>query len=99
MRAHEIFHFKFWDLVSWNVSSPTIEVSTFRFGQAEPVHRRVNLERGQVLTLHSLEGEWARRLELYVRILKGMDGNRLAEELAGILKVPAGGGVIILTAP
>ncbi|MEJ2144778.1 MAG: hypothetical protein P8020_06525 [Acidobacteriota bacterium] len=99
VRAHEIFHFKFWDLVSWNVSSPTIEVSTFRFGQAEPVRRRVNLERGQVLTLHSLEGEWARRLELYVRILKGMDGNRLAEELAGILKVPAGGGVIILTAP
>ncbi len=97
-RANEIFHFKFWDLVSWRLSQPTIEVSTFRFGQAEPVRRRVDIDDGQAVALHSLEGEWARRLDLYIRILKGTDGNRLIEELTGILRVPAGGGAIIVTA-
>lgn len=97
-RANEIFHFKFWDLVSWEPSQPTIEVSTFRFGQAEPVRRRVDIANGQALALHSLDGEWARRLDLYLRILKGTDRSRLTDELTGILKMPAGGGAIILTA-
>ncbi|MFZ0427722.1 MAG: hypothetical protein WAO20_06370 [Acidobacteriota bacterium] len=95
-RANEIFHFKFWDLVTWEPSRSSIEIRSFRFGQAEPTCRSVRIEDGRPLALHSLDAEWARRLELYLRILKGLEGRRLMQELTGILKEPAAGGVIIL---
>ncbi len=98
-RAQEIFHFKFWDLVLWDAAEPNVEVWTYRFGQAEAAHRQVRITAEQGLTLHSLEGEWARRLDLYVRILQGMDDHRLMQELAGVLKEPAGGVILLTSAP
>ena len=96
-RAGEIYHFKYWDLVLWERSHPAVDVWTYHFGQMEPERRRVTFEEGRALALHSLEGEWARRLELYLGMLDGMDGNARVRELTRILNLPAGGGVILFT--